>query len=199
MIYRLQFHIKYCFCLTLLVFSCSSKKSNFKDVVASNPSISATFENQEAEELYYSANTLLNNGKYAESIELYDEALKIEPTNTSVLSHKSIAIAKTGDFDLAISVISSAIELDPNSGEYYNNRGLYYYKTKRNRLALENFQKSIELRPLENSTYINLGLTHHYLGNKSKSCEAFKKGIELGYPIDKDEFSNSIYIKSCNL
>lgn len=199
MINRLHSHLKYSSCLILLIFSCSSKKSSFTDVVASNPTIIATFENQETEDLFNLANSLLNNGRFAESIDLYDKALKIEPTNTSVISHKSIAIAKTGNFDLAISVITSAIELEPSSGEYYNNRGLYYYKTKRNKLALENFQKSIELRPYENSTYINLGLTYHFLGNKNNSCEAFEKGIELGYPIGDDEISNSIYKKSCNL
>lgn len=185
--------------IILILSSCNSPGSTNKmnDVRSvTSPKFIKT-DNPITLELKSKGDSLKKLGQINNAIEFYDKALDLEPSNTSVLNNKALAVSRV-DLTKAIEIIDLAIEIDSMIPFLYNNRGLFRYKKKENLLAKMDFQHSIDLDSNQYSAFVNLGLVYHFLNQKPQSCEAINQAVKNGYNIKIDDFVERIYKENCN-
>jgi len=190
--------IKFLFLLLLLNASSCKKATVLDEVKSEVISIDNEFKFEKTKELSREADSLKVIGKIDEALNLYDQALNLEPENPFILNNKGLAASRI-NIEKGIKIINQAIQIDSTHSHFYNNRGLMNYKLKRNKFAKNDFLKSIELNPKNTPSHINLGLTYHFLKMPSKSCLALKEGIRLGFDITSDEFTKKVFnLNNCD-
>ncbi|HJD58898.1 MAG TPA: tetratricopeptide repeat protein [Rickettsia endosymbiont of Ceroptres masudai] len=59
-----------------------------------------------------------NINNYAKELAQYDEAIKLNPTNSKVYYDKGIALEPLGEYELAIKWFSKALDLDTTNSPY---------------------------------------------------------------------------------
>ena len=65
----------------------------------------------------------LFGGRYDEVIEIYDEAININPGYAYAWNGKGLALDNQGEHEEALRAFDRAIELDPNFAMAWNNKG----------------------------------------------------------------------------
>lgn len=66
---------------------------------------------------------LFNQGKYNESIQAFDKAIKLNPQDADAWYSKGSVLSQQGKYDEAIQAYDNAIELDPQFAEAWHNKG----------------------------------------------------------------------------
>lgn len=82
------------------------------------------FGQMTAEDWLEKGNTLLNESKYNESIEAFDEAIRIDPQFVQALSNKSKALGHQGKYGEAVQTFDKALELNSQYASAWNNKGI---------------------------------------------------------------------------
>jgi len=145
------------------------------------------FHFKETEELSIKAFELRKTKQYYEAIQLYRQAIKIEPNNPRLFFDLSDCYARVNNLESAISTIDTAIQIDSKYAAFYNNRGLIYYKLKENKKAINDYLKAIEIDSTQMTFYCNIALVYYYEEEFNKACEAIKKAESLGLEVDNYE------------
>lgn len=107
----------------------------------------------QATQLIQLADAHLRWGNYDEALELYDEAIAVEPSNANHYIHKSFVYTskaeKKGDtslYEVAIDLVNHALEVDGSSVRAYYNRACYKQLLKRPKdEVLADLKTAIEL------------------------------------------------------
>jgi len=139
----------------------------------------AVGEGQSADELYRSGVEALKNQKYALAVDLFQQAVKLEPKHKFAWNSLGRAYMGLGKWEEAVSAFQKQIEINPYDQWSYNNLGEAYLREAKYEQAAQQFQKQIELNPLDPYAHANLGAL--YL-NQNKFAEAvpeLEKAVEL--------------------
>lgn len=114
-------------------------------------------------------------------IELYTEAIKINPNIAGLYINRGIAYAHKGEYDKAIKEnFDEAIRININDAEAYYNRGFAYYKQDEYVNAIKNYDKAIDINENYAEAYNNRGIAYGNLGKYRRAItENFMKAIEL--------------------
>lgn len=84
---------------------------------------------------------------YPEAIRAYEQALKINPKDSSVYYNLSQTYAAAKEPEKAIAAINQALQLTPNNIEYLKSKAMLATWLKNNKLALETYQLILKLAP----------------------------------------------------
>lgn len=101
---------------------------------------------------------LQQKGHYLEAKSIYQEILKLQPTNPDALHLIGLAYYYLREFNSAIESISEAIKINSHIAEFYSNRGLAFHAIKDKDNALKDYEKAIALRSNFAQAYANKGL-----------------------------------------
>ncbi len=129
-------------------------------------------------------------GKYDESLEAYDEAIRLDPDDAKAYFYKGFALGKLENYEESIECFDKAIELDPDDAKAYGNKGSLLVILEKLDEAIECFDKAIELDPDDAKAYYYIGFALGKLENYEESIEYFDKAIEL----DRDDAKAYYYI-----
>ncbi|TNF57020.1 tetratricopeptide repeat protein [bacterium] len=99
------------------------------------------------ENKYRLANKYLEDGKYEEALEVFDQALVINPSHKVIRLGRGIALMEGKRYDESREEFDRAIELDENFAEAYANRGILNDRTGEFRLAVKDYRQALELKP----------------------------------------------------
>ena len=126
---------------------------------------------------------LFYQGKFLESLDQYNEAIRIAPHDFDAFLNRGFVYAKLRQYQNAIEDFSKAINLKPprDTEVCYNSRGDAYLKTGQYQLATDDFNKAISLNPDYTGAYINRAIAYLNWGNKKLGCYDAYKACELGY------------------
>jgi tetratricopeptide (TPR) repeat protein len=115
------------------------------------------------------------SGRYVESIEAAQQALKMRDDDSS--AHNSLAFAYTqlGRYQEGINSAKRAIQLKPDFGNPHSHIAFAYMKMGRLNDALEEVKLSIKLAPRYPRAYYTLGLVQLALKNKTEAQEAHRQ------------------------
>ena len=105
------------------------------------------------------ASAFAKQGKTKEAIELYDQAVKLNPTVAQVYHKRGVLKANAMSFEEAIRDYDLAIELDPKYKEAYSNRGI-------SKINILNAQNGAGKKPTA--------------AEAKSACEDFHKAVSLG-------------------
>jgi len=165
--------------------------------IISFPGCSIVTSNQ-AESYYNKGVAFSHQDRYADAIDQYNEAIRIDPDYTKAYNNRGNAYLIQEEFDLAIADYDKAIELDPDFALAYNNRGLAYMHQSRYDLALADFDKAIELDPSYTKAYDHRNSAAKLLAssnNNARPVESNDTNIvdKSGWPLLSDENKIIIY------
>ncbi len=128
--------------------------------------------------------SLLNEGKYEESIEKFTEAITEDPENPIFYYYRGAAFEKTGDLDKAMEDYQKSVEFKPDFILPTANIGKIYAKKREHEKAIEFYKKAVELGDQDATNYYNYGICLMNLGKKEQAKEVLEKLISL----DEDYF-----------
>ena len=112
----------------------------------------------------------LEHGKYAESVEAFNNALKLKPGDPEILSGLGIALTKSGKNTDAIPQLTQVVDMKRYIQEDFYNLGEAYANEGQWSKAAEIFKQGAELKGLDPNGYFYWGTM---LFNADKIDEAF--------------------------
>ncbi|MCX7834039.1 MAG: tetratricopeptide repeat protein [Ignavibacteria bacterium] len=119
-------------------------------------------------------------GRYKESEEMYERALKINPDDPLVLNNYAYNLAVRGEkLDKALEMAKKAVSKDPKNPNFLDTIGWIYYKLKEYDLALDFILKSIAINAGSAVVQEHLGDVYYALKDKTNALKHWKIALEL--------------------
>jgi tetratricopeptide (TPR) repeat protein len=84
-------------------------------------------------------------GRYDQSLQAFDQALKLKPNDPALITYKATVYYAKGNNAQAMQLCEQAIKLNPNFARAYNQRGMIYQSQEKYREALPDLKKAKSL------------------------------------------------------
>ena len=97
-------------------------------------------------------------GRHAESIELYDIALKGDPNDATVWCCKGLSLYQEGDTDGAVSCYKKALEIDPRNTLALVQAGACLSVQGRRDEGIAYLARALEVNPADKAAMLNMGI-----------------------------------------
>src|SRR5690606_27840482 len=125
---------------------------------------------------------LLQAGKFEETINLADDALKLNcgDYSLSFLINKGVALENREDYEEALEVYSLALKFYPKNAQLYHNKGIVFEKANRPTEALEAFKRAIYYRPTYRDAHLRLGNISFKQEKLAQAMMSFNTYLLLG-------------------
>ncbi len=137
-----------------------------------------------AKELYTKAGNLFEDNKFDEAIELYSQAINLDPDYSSAYFNRALSYAITNKYDLAERDIEQVMKKEPDSHDAPYIMGIIYESQKDYQGAKEWFNKALEKNPTYAPAKTKLAQVNEKLGISTKSEAAMAQqgapGINVG-------------------
>ncbi len=91
--------------------------------------------------------TLLKQQHYAQALQAYEEALRIDPRNFHAWNGKGTALYSQGNYKKALEAYHRATEIDPGSAVVWVSAGLALNRLQRYQQALVHFERALSIDP----------------------------------------------------
>ena len=138
--------------------------------------------------------------RYAEAINLYDQAINFKPDFWEAHNGLAIVYGDEGRYADAIVQYRRAIDERPDCFQCWMNWGVELYHSGDPSGAVDKIQKSITINPEFSLAYMNMGVTYDALGNFQKAVELYQQAITYDprtplvyYNLGSDYFYHGLY------
>jgi len=125
--------------------------------------------------------TYTENRNLKESLELYDQSLKINPNNKFALNNKGYSLMLLEEFETSILFFDKAITVDKEFWYAYSNRGLAKIRTKQLEEGKKDIEYALKLNANNSDTYKNLGIYYFEKGEFKTALELYNKAKEIDF------------------
>ncbi len=122
---------------------------------------------------------LMADEKLEDAIEIFEQALRIDPDNVETLMKIGYARFHLDEHADALKVYDKILEIDVTNPEAWNLKGLVHYEQKNYTKALDAAQKAIESDPTYGMAWYNKSCFLSLLNQVPESLEALKHSIEI--------------------
>jgi len=129
---------------------------------------------------YEKANRLFAAGKYQDSYDAVDEALRLDPKLAPALTLKAKLAMAANRYDVARQSLEQAIAADPSWWYAEFLYGFQFYQQNQLPAALEALEKARRLNPRDARTALYLGLARESLGQTTDALATYREAIRLG-------------------
>lgn len=129
--------------------------------------------------LLQQAKILLNENKLNDAKIIFQNIIKVEPTNYKAFNNIGAILLKLEDLDKAEENFRTAIELNPKFVVAHYNLGIIQANLLKFKEAEKSYKKAIELKEDYVEAYSNLGSVYLKLEKLNEAEENFKKAIEF--------------------
>ncbi len=130
-------------------------------------------------------NVLKIQGKLAEAIESYQQALNLKPDYAEALNNLGNAFYEQGKLAEAIASYRRALQLNSNHVEIYNNLGNALQEEGKLQEAVVSFQQALQLKPDYTDAHYNLANTLKNQGKLQESIACYQRAIQLNPNLEK--------------
>jgi len=122
---------------------------------------------------------LYKQGRIAEAIEHYLQALRIKPDYQKAHNNLGVALDKQGRIAEAIEHYLQALQIKPDSEIAHNNLGAALYKQGRIAEAIEHYLQALRIKPDYEKAHYNLGLALYKQGRTAEAIEHFLQALRI--------------------
>ncbi len=122
---------------------------------------------------------LAGEGKLAEAIEHYDQALQFMPDYAKAQNNLGVALAGEGKLVEAVEHYEQALQLQPDYAEAHNNLGIALASEGRLAEAIEHYQRALQLMPDYAKAHNNLGVALASEGRLAGAREQYERALQL--------------------
>ncbi|WMX16487.1 MULTISPECIES: tetratricopeptide repeat protein [unclassified Aureispira] len=137
---------------------------------------------ENAETLMKEAIVHFDGGRYQKSIEILDEALKINefPQLAPILHfYRAVSKVKVKQYESAIPDYTKAIQLNPQKSKYIYHRGLAYFQLGQYEEAKKDFQSTLVMDGGNADIYVKLAFLKQQENDLKGAIEDYTKAIEF--------------------
>jgi len=140
------------------------------------------------QDIYYlRAQSNAELGNIREAIEDLSEALKLDPTDTKVISLRAEFVSENGKDDDAIKDFTEAIRQNPSDWTRYQQRGNAYLKLGKKKEAMDDFAEIVKRNPNDPGSYLIRALARDKNGDFEGALADYSQVIKLN-PRDDDAY-----------
>lgn len=143
----------------------------WRDTISKNPESWMAHGNLAAE--------LAVQGRSAEAIDRYREALRLKPDAPQVRVKLADLLEGTGQTDEAIAEYIAALKTSPNYADAHNNFGLLLANLGRTDEAQAHYRQALEANPDYVNAWNNLGNLLRGLGRAEEAMAAYEKALTI--------------------
>jgi len=129
--------------------------------------------------LYKKGVNLMADEKLDDAIEIFEQALRIEPDNVEILMKLGYARFHLEDHLDALKVYDKVLEIDLTNPEAWNLKGLVHYEQRKYAKALDAVNKAIESDKSYGMAWYNKACFLSLLNQVPESLQALKHAIEI--------------------
>ena len=129
---------------------------------------------------YERANRLFVAGKYQESFNAVDEALRLDSKLVPALTLKAKLAMSINRYDVARECLERAIAADPSSWYSQFLYGFQFYQQNEMPEAIRALEKTRRLNPRDPRTALYLGLAKESLGQTTEALNSYQEAIRIG-------------------
>jgi tetratricopeptide (TPR) repeat protein len=122
---------------------------------------------------------LSEQGRYAEAIERYRDALRTKPDDAEAHNHLAYALAQTGDRAGALEHYDAALRSAPQYADAHYTRGVLLQRSGDVAAAEDDYRAAIAALPSYVEAHNNLGLMLHEQGDLDDSRAHFATAVRL--------------------
>lgn len=123
-------------------------------------------------------------GLIDEAITYAEKALKINPTNTTLLSNIGVFYASKGKINDAIEIFRRATEHDPKDSVALHNASTFLLRAGRVEESIEYGLKALEVAPNNEETMATLALAYKMQGDEEQFAKYYQMSKDHGYKSD---------------
>ena len=127
----------------------------------------------------YLATAQVKNGKTAEAVTTYKQAIKAFPTDDSLNLKLGNLYFSEGRYSEALEQYSTAVKKNPAESQNFYSLGQGYLALGRYGEAEEQFKKVIQLSPQDSGGYYALGQTYRMAGKYDEAEDQLDKALTL--------------------
>ena len=122
---------------------------------------------------------LMADEKLEEAVEVFEQALRIDPDNIETLMKLGYARFHLDDHLGAIRVYDKILDIDVTNPEAWNLKSLVHYEQKKFAKALDSVEKAVESDPTYGMAWYNKACFQSLLNQVPESLESLKRSIEI--------------------
>ena len=122
---------------------------------------------------------LMADEKLDDAVDIFEQALRIEPDNVEVLMKLGYARFHLDDHNDALKVYDKVLEIDVTNPEAWNLKGLVHYEQKKYAQALDAVNKAIDSDKTYGMAWYNKACFLSLLNQVPESLQALKHSIEI--------------------
>lgn len=96
------------------------------------------------------ANTFYFQRKYKKAIKMYDDLLKIYPSDFYTLCNKGATLSRIGKHDEALDYFTKALKIDPTNAYAWRHKAVIHFRLNELKLGLKCMDKAMKINPRVN-------------------------------------------------
>ncbi len=127
--------------------------------------------------------------KFAEAVNSYQNAIKLQPQNADLYFNLGIALTNINQFDEAVAAYQTATTIKPTFFEAHGNLGTVLQRLGKLDEAITCYQKGLSINPQDARGHFNLGTALRDQGSLSAAIKSYEKAIAL-FPNYTDAYNN---------
>jgi len=116
---------------------------------------------------------------YWEAVDLYNEALRLAPSNAVLLNKLGIAHHQLSNLSTAKKFYTRATRADPDYAQAWNNLGSVYYARKDYKRAIRYYERALRYGPTQAAIHGNLGAALFARKQFDKALHQFRLALLL--------------------
>ncbi len=151
-------------------------------------------EHQAAAELVREAGTAMQQQQFEEAIDLYGQALEIDPHHLPAYFGLSQALKLSGDEAGSLAVLEEATANNPESQYAFLKLGEAYLLDKNHEGALKAFEHAAEIEPNMPVSYAGQALALLGLGEEAEAKQAIDKALALDQANPEAHLAHAVYL-----
>ncbi|WP_293126260.1 tetratricopeptide repeat protein [Microcoleus sp. bin38.metabat.b11b12b14.051] len=132
-----------------------------------------------AKKQFERGNLLKSQGKFAEAIAYFKNALVLQPDSIECATNLAVTLHQTGDLPEAAVYYQRAIEIDPNCPQAQNNLGILLQDSGNTAEAVICFHRAIALNPIYVKALNNIGAILQHSGELSSAIAYFQQALSI--------------------
>ncbi len=134
---------------------------------------------QDTKKLYFEGIKEYQNSNYEKASELFNQIIKVEPTNSDAYANLSVISKIKKDYKSSFEYLNKAIKLNKENPNYHGNMGNLLRDTNNYKQALRAYSNAIKLNPKDPNHYNNIGIICEKLGDFDKAISAYKQAVKV--------------------
>jgi tetratricopeptide (TPR) repeat protein/sugar lactone lactonase YvrE len=129
--------------------------------------------------LIFEGNKYINNENYSKAIELYDEAIKLNPKSHFAHVYKGNALLKLKKYDEAIKCYDAALEINSKEIDALKYKGLSLSNLSKYNEAIQCYDAVLEIDPIDSKVWYYKGSALSQLSKYSEAIKCYNEAIKI--------------------